>query len=233
MEEKVIVIVDDEKEMVKTVSEYLTNKGFTVHGCSDAESLYKFLDHEMPNLIILDLTMPRIDGFEVCKSLKGRERFAEIPIIIISGHGDEPNKILGLDSGADDYIVKPFSLNELNSRIKSVLRRQNTETVEEDKKITAAKGTLEIDLKRYEVLVDQKKIELTATEFKILERLVTRKGQVFSRENILDYLWGEEKIVIERTIDVHIRHLREKLGKVGEFIKNVRGIGYKFDEKPA
>jgi len=233
MKEKVIVIVDDEKEMVNTVSEYLTNKGFTVHGCSDAESLYKFLDHEMPNLIILDLTMPGIDGFEVCKSLKGKERFEAIPIIIVSGHGDEPSKISGLDSGADDYMVKPFSLNELNSRIKSVLRRKNTETVEEEKKITAAGGILEIDLRRYEVLIDQKKIELTATEFKILERLLTRKGQVFSRESILDYLWGEEKIVIERTIDVHIRHLREKLGEVGEFIKNVRGIGYKFDEKTA
>ncbi|MBL7073234.1 MAG: response regulator transcription factor [Candidatus Omnitrophica bacterium] len=231
MKEKVIAIVDDEKEIVGTISEYLTNKGFLVKGFTEAESFLKYLDHEIPDLVILDLTMPEMDGFEVCKSLKGKERLAGIPIIIVSAHNDEPNKISGLDSGADDYIVKPFSLHELNSRIKAVLRRQNPEIEEEEKQITAAGGLLKIDMKRYEVLVNQKKIELTSTEFKILERLLTKKSQVFSRDSILDYLWGEEKIVVERTIDVHIRHLREKLGEVGDFIKNVRGIGYKFDEE--
>jgi len=231
MKERVIAVVDDEKEIINTISEYLTNKGFTVKGFAEAESLYKYLDHEIPDLIILDLTMPEINGFEVCKSLKGKERLAAIPIIIVSAHGDEPNKILGLDAGADDYVVKPFSLHELNSRIKAVLRRQDSEIVEEEKKITAVGGVLKIDIRRYEVLVNDKKIELTSTEFKILERLLTKKSQVFSRESILDYLWGEEKIVVERTIDVHIRHLREKLGEIGDLIKNVRGIGYKFDEE--
>ncbi|MBU0683970.1 MAG: response regulator transcription factor [Candidatus Omnitrophota bacterium] len=229
MREKLIVIVDDENEIVNTVSEYLSNKGFKVKGCSDGDTLFKFLTQEKPDLIILDLSLPGIDGFEICKTLKAKESLSAIPIIIVSALDEEMNKISGLDSGADDYMVKPFSLNELNSRIKAVLRRQ-VENGFEEKKITIGNGLVVIDLTRYEVTVNQKKIELTATEFKILERLSTRKGQVFSRDNILDYLWGEEKIVVERTIDVHIRHLREKLGEAGNFIKNVRGIGYKLEE---
>lgn len=229
MNGKLVAIVDDNPGVVKTIGEYLRNVGFEVKGLSDAESLFKYLAKEKPDLIILDFLLPGMDGFEACKSLKGNEKFSSIPIIILSGEGtEEKDKISGLDLGADDYVIKPFSLNELNARIRAVLRRSQQEGEEETIKIG---DSLVMDLKKYEVTAGGKKIELTSTEFKILEFLASRKGQVFTRDRILDYLWGEEKIVVERTIDVHIRHLREKLGKAGEFIKNVRGVGYKLDEE--
>ncbi len=221
-----IVIVDDEPAILSTVSEFLINKGFSVKGFSNAEALLKFVEKERPDLIILDLMLPGTHGFEVCKRLKAKERFSDIPIIIVSGDAEEKDKVSGLDFGADDYIVKPFSLNELNARIKVALRKK--EPTEASHQIQAGE-LLKIDLQKYEVFVDGEKVELTPTEFKILEKLSSKEGQVFSRDNILDYLWGEEKIVVARTIDVHIRHLREKLGKAGDAIKNVRGIGYKFD----
>lgn len=227
MENSLIAIVDDEHGIIKTVSEYLTDKGFSVRGFSDAESLFAFLNKEKPDLIVLDLKLPGEHGFEACKRLKNEEKFKNIPIIILSANSDEPDKIFGLDIGADDYVVKPFSLNELHSRINAVLRRGG---IEKPGKIIKLADMVEIDLEKYEVMVFGQKVDLTLTEFKILEQLASRKGQVFSRDRILDNLWGTEKIVIERTIDVHIRHLRGKLGKAGEFIKNVRGLGYKVEE---
>lgn len=227
MDDKLIVVIDDDPGIVDTISEYFERPGFRVKGFSDTKGLFKFLDKEKPDLIILDLILPGINGFEICKSLKEKDRFSSIPIIMLSAKSEEPDKISGLDLGADDYMVKPFSLKELDARIKAVLRRQGPEA--EDKRISVGDEVV-IDLKRYQVTVGGKKIELTPAEFKILELLSSRKAQVFTRDRILDYLWGEEKIVIERTIDVHIRHLRAKLGKAGKFIKNVRGIGYKLEE---
>ena len=146
---------------------------------------------------------------------------------MLTAKGEEMDKILGLELGADDYVTKPFSLKELVARVKAVLRRQVQK--EETEKIEIG-GVVEMDLEKYEVKVNGKKIELTSTEFRILQLLASRKGLVFTRDNILDYLWGHEKAVIDRTVDVHIRHLREKLGKAAHFIKNLRGIGYKLEE---
>jgi two-component system phosphate regulon response regulator PhoB/two-component system alkaline phosphatase synthesis response regulator PhoP len=227
MDDNLIVIVDDDPNLLKITALNLTEEGFRVKGLLDANDLFKFLEKEKPDLIILDLMLPGMNGFEICKTLKKNERYSSIPVIILSGKNEEADKISGLDLGSDDYIVKPCSLNELKARIRAVLRRRTVGGAE--KKIDVG-GVMTIDLKRYEVTVDGVKVDLTITEFKILERIASRKGQVFTRKSILEYLWGEEKIVVDRTIDVHIRHLREKLGKAGRFIKSIRGIGYKIDE---
>jgi two-component system phosphate regulon response regulator PhoB/two-component system alkaline phosphatase synthesis response regulator PhoP len=227
MADTLIAIVDDDLDVVNTISGRLEREGFRTKGIPDAERLFEFLNKGKPDLILLDLMLPGMDGFEACGKIKADERYSSIPIIILSGKKEVPDKISGLDMGADDYMVKPFSMDELIARIRVILRRQPQEGREA--KITVG-STVAMDLKRHEVLVDGVKVELTPAEFKILEFLASRKGQVFSRERILDYMWGEEKIVIERTIDVHIKHLRGKLGKAGALIKNIRGIGYKLEE---
>ncbi|MGB2599657.1 MAG: response regulator transcription factor [Candidatus Omnitrophota bacterium] len=229
MKNELIAIVDDDLDVVNTISGRLEREGFETRGFSDGEKLLEALDKEKPDLILLDLMLPGMDGFEVCEKVKADERFSSIPIIILSGKKKEvPDKISGLDMGAEDYMVKPFSMDELVARIRVVLRRQVA--AGKDVKITVS-DTVVMDLKKHEVLADGKNVDLTPAEFKILEFLASRKGQVFSRDRILDYMWGEEKVVVERTIDVHIKHLREKLGKAGELIKNVRGIGYKLEEE--
>jgi two-component system phosphate regulon response regulator PhoB/two-component system alkaline phosphatase synthesis response regulator PhoP len=191
------------------------------------EEFYKSLQAEAPDLIILDLMLPDVDGFEVCKYLKNHEKYSFIPIIMLTAKAEETEKVLGLELGADDYVTKPFSPRELVARVKAVLRRQGHKI--ESKRIEI-KGILKIDLEKYEVEVKGKKIDLTPTEFKILNLLIAKAGRIYSRDQILDHLWGKEKFVIDRTVDVHIRHLREKLGHAGQFIKNVRGVGYKFEE---
>jgi two-component system phosphate regulon response regulator PhoB/two-component system alkaline phosphatase synthesis response regulator PhoP len=224
---QLIAIVDDEPDILELVSLHLKKSGFEVKGFEDADTFYHFIETHSPDLIILDLMLPDIDGLEICKYLKRKENFSSIPIIMLTAKGEETDKILGLELGADDYVTKPFSPKELVARVKAVLRRQVQK--EETKKIEIG-GVVEIDLEKYEVKVKGKKIELTSTEFRILQLLASRKGLVFTRDNILDYLWGQEKAVIDRTVDVHIRHLREKLGKAAHFIKNLRGIGYKLEE---
>ena len=226
MEDKLIAVVDDDPGVVDIVTEYLTNEGFKVNGFTAGQGLFDFLGKKIPDLILLDLILPGMDGFEICRILKEKKEYSAIPIIILSGRDEETNKVQGLDLGADDYIVKPFSLKEMHSRIKAVLRRLEPEGEE---KIIKIGDKLMMDLQKYQVTVNGEKVELTPTEFKILQLLSSRKGQVFTRERILDFLWGEEKVVIARTVDVHIRHLREKLGKEADLIKNVRGIGYKID----
>ena len=223
---KLIAIVDDEPDIVELVSINLKRAMFKVNGFSDAESFYRFLEEKIPDLIILDLMLPDADGLEICKYLKKEDRFSSIPIIMLTAKGDETDKILGLEFGADDYVTKPFSPRELVARVKAVLRRRWN--VEESGKLDVG-GILIIDTEKYEVFVEGKRVELTTTEFRILKLLLSKKSKVFSRDDILDYLWGHEKIVLDRTIDVHIKHLRDKLGKAGRFIKNIRGVGYKLE----
>jgi len=223
---KLIAIIDDEPDIVELVSLHLKKVGFMTKGFFEAESFYRFLSTQTPDLIILDLMLPDADGFEICKYLKKEEKHAAVPILILTAKADETDKVLGLELGADDYVTKPFSPRELVARVKAVLRRRVGE--EEEKKIIIG-DVLTIDLNKFEVIVDKKKVVLTSTEFRILQLLSSKQGWVFSRERILQHLWGHEKTVVDRTIDVHIRHLREKLGKAAHLIKNIRGVGYKIE----
>ncbi|MBD3295933.1 MAG: response regulator, partial [Candidatus Omnitrophica bacterium] len=217
-----VMLVDDDPMVLRALSSYLSGHEFRVEGYSSGDELLKALEEEIPDLVILDLKLPGMDGFQICERLKADERLAHVPVIMLSGMAGEEEKVSGLDMGADDYVVKPFSPEELRSRIKAVLRRTSGQDVSKVKDID---GILSIDMLKYEVRANGEPVDLTRTEFKILDLLVSRRGQVFSRERILDHLWGEEKVVIERTVDVHIRHLREKLGQAGDLIENVRGVG--------
>jgi len=224
---KTIAIVDDEPDIVELVSLHLKRAGFQVEGYNDAESLLDSFETGIPDLVILDLMLPDADGFEICKYMKKQDKLSSVPIIMLTAKSEETDKVLGLELGADDYITKPFSIKELVARVKAVLRRES-----EKKTLPTVEigGILTINEGKHEVLLEGKRVKLTTTEFKILSFLASKKGWVFSRNQILDHLWGHEKAVVDRTIDVHIKHLRGKLGKASEFIKNIRGVGYKLEE---
>jgi DNA-binding response OmpR family regulator len=221
-----IYIVDDEQDILDLISLHLEKSSFKTKGFLDAGTFYQELKQKTPDLIILDIMLPDEGGFEVCKYLKRDDRYMAIPIIILSARNEETDKILGLELGADDYVSKPFSPGELVARVKAVLRRKKTKV--EDKRIIINENLI-IELDKYRVFIDDKEIPLTSTEFKILKLFATKQGWVFNREQILDYLWGNEKAVLDRTIDVHVKNLREKLGRKGYLIRNVRGIGYKLE----
>jgi len=222
-----IAVVDDEPDIVELITLHLKRAGFRADGFFNGRSFLDSLEKRVPDLVLLDLMLPDIDGLEVCKLLRKREEWASLPVIMVTAKGDESDKILGLELGADDYVTKPFSAKELVARVKSVLRRQKIPT--EAKKLQVG-DRLTIDLEKYEVSIKGQIVDLTSTEFKILRLLASKKGWVFTRDQILDYLWGHEKIVLDRTIDVHIRNLREKLGpEAADLIKNIRGVGYKLE----
>ena len=205
----------------------LKKNGYKTKTFENGQSFLKTLNNVDPDLILLDLMLPDMDGYEICKQLKQDQRTALIPIIMLTAKGDESDKVIGLELGAEDYVTKPFSVKELMSRVKALLRRTAKPL---GSSVLNLGGVLSVDPARYEVLLKGKKVELTSTEFKILYYLGSNPGIVFSREKILDHLWGQEKAVVDRTIDVHIKHLREKLGVAGEFIKNIRGVGYKVEQ---
>lgn len=222
----VIAALDDEADILELLRVSLQKAGYRFEGFQDAEDLFRYLDRERPSLILLDLMLPDTDGLEVCRQIRRSDGLAGIPIIMLTARGDESDKVVGLELGADDYMTKPFSVKELVARIHAVLRRPGG--AEAGSRI--AVGALVIDVDKFEVTAGGARVDLTATEFKILQLLASRKGRVFSRDQILDFLWGSEKAVIDRTVDVHIRNLREKLGESASLIKNIRGVGYKLEE---
>jgi two-component system phosphate regulon response regulator PhoB/two-component system alkaline phosphatase synthesis response regulator PhoP len=223
---ELIAVVDDEQDITNLVSLHLKQASFKVSQFADAKSFMTSLKASVPDLLVLDLMLPDHDGLDVCKYLKSEERFNTIPIIMLTARAEETDRIIGLELGADDYVTKPFSPKELVARVKAVLRRQDKG--EKSPRISIG-DFLEMDLQKYTVTIDERKVDLTTTEFRILHLLASRVGWVYSRERILDHLWGNEKIVLDRTVDVHIKHLREKMGEHAYIIKNVRGVGYKLE----
>jgi two-component system phosphate regulon response regulator PhoB/two-component system alkaline phosphatase synthesis response regulator PhoP len=222
-----IAAVDDEPDILHLVSLHLKKAGFEVAGFSDAFGFRKFLaGNRKPDLILLDLMLPDADGMDICKSLKTDDETRDIPVIMLTAKSMETDKVTGLDTGADDYITKPFSPREMVARVKAVLRR----TGGLSQGILKIGNLIEIDHERFRVTVKGETVPVTAVEFKILAFLAANKGKVFSRERILDHLWGNEKAVIDRTVDVHIKNLREKLGVGASLIQNVRGVGYRIEE---
>ncbi len=226
---EIVAVVDDALDILELVSLHLRNNHFRVREFSDGSSFMKYLSSETPELVVLDLMLPDADGLEICKYMKRRKELLHIPIVMLTAKCEETDTIHGLELGADDYVRKPFSPNELIARIKTVLRRSELRR-ESEPPVKMSVGNITIDSAKHEVLVDGKKIELTSAEFRILHLLSSEKGRVFSRNRILDHLWGNEKTVVERTIDVHIRHLRSKLGPASKLIRNVHGVGYKLEE---
>ncbi len=227
--QETVAVVDDEQDILELVSLHLRNNHFRVREFPDGSSFIKYLNSETPDLVVLDLMLPDADGFEICKYMKRKRALSHIPIVMLTAKSEETDTILGLELGADDYVRKPFSPNELIARIKTVLRRtESRRESEASKKISV--GNITIDTDKHEVVVDGNRVELTSAEFRILQLLASEKGRVLSRNRILDHLWGNEKIVVDRTIDVHIRHLRSKIGSASKLIKNVHGVGYKLEE---
>jgi two-component system phosphate regulon response regulator PhoB/two-component system alkaline phosphatase synthesis response regulator PhoP len=221
---RLIAVVDDEPDIRELVALHLKKAGFSVRTFPDAGQFQKSLAGTVPDLVVLDLMLPDADGIDICKDLKRDARTAHVPVVMLTARGDELDRILGLEIGADDYITKPFSPKELVARVKAVLRRSEQRRTGDV--IELPQGVL-IDPNRFEVTVGGRKTDLTTTEFKILSILAERPGWVFSRDEILNRLWGDEKAVIDRTVDVHVTNLRKKLGKAGRLIENVRGVGYK------
>jgi len=221
---ELIAIIDDEPDIRELVAIHLKKGGFRTALFPDANRFFDWQKNNLPDLIVLDLMLPDMDGIEVCKVVKNDKRLANVPIIMLTARTDEIDKVLGLEIGADDYLTKPFSTKELVARVKAVLRR--SEKTAPERTVFSFEG-LTIDFEKYEISVDGESINLTLTEFRILKILMRKPGYVFNRDRILQELWGEDKIVIARTIDVHIKNLRDKLGKYGKYIQNLRGIGYR------
>ena len=229
MTEKLITIVDDEEDIVKLVSHHLKREGFKVKEFHNGRDFLSYIESVTPDLAVLDIMLPGIDGLEICRILKNKSTTASVPIIMLTAKAAEADVVVGLELGADDYIVKPFSPRELVARVKTVLRRTGAKESEDN---IIKIGPLTINTEKYEVSVDNDRVLLTTTEFKILEVLAEGKGRVFTRDQLLKKkrLWGDDKLVYDRTIDVHIKNLREKLGAAGNMIKTVRSIGYKLEE---
>lgn len=218
-----IAVLDDEPDILRLVELHLKKADFLVDCYEHPRELLDSLTSRNHDLIILDLMLPGADGLEICAALKRDARHRSIPVIMLTAKGRESDKITGLDLGADDYVTKPFSPRELVSRVKAVLRRSGRESAS----LVALGDLLTIDPDRFEVRVRGEHVPLTAVEFRILHLLASNEGRVFSREKILDHLWGNEKAVLDRTVDVHIKNLRDKLGQAGRLITNIRGVGYK------
>ena len=206
---------------------HLNKSGYKTVSFENATDFFIWLSPKnTPMLCILDIMLPDMQGTEICNRLRKSDSYSNLPVIMLSALGDETNKINGLDLGADDYVTKPFSPKELIARVKAVLRRQTR--VHQNSEIIIY-GSIELNTETFRLKVNGKNIEMTSTEFSILKILLEGKGKVFSRAKLLNILWGREKFVFERTIDVHIRNIREKLGEASKLIQNVRGIGYRAD----
>lgn len=227
--DKLIAVVDDEKDIVDLVNHHLKREGFQVKSFQSGKNFLLYIDSVTPDLALLDIMLPGMDGLELCRILKTRNSTKSMPIIMITAKGTEADVVVGLELGADDYVVKPFSPRELVARVKSVMRRYSTKEKDNG---TIEIGPIKINSLSYEVFVDSQKLDLTTTEFKILEVLAESKGRVFTRDQLLKKkrLWGDDKLIYDRTIDVHIKNLREKMGPSGKMIKTVRSIGYKLEE---
>jgi len=220
------IIIEDERDLAELVAFNLEKEGWKTAIALDGRSGLELVASELPDLVILDLMLPEMGGIEVCRALRRHERTSAIPIIMVTAKGEEIDRVVGFEVGADDYLVKPFSTRELLLRIKAILRR-SSQPVQEEKLI--CRGELTIDPDRHKVTVGSREINLTSTEFKLLQTLAERTGRMQGREQLLRDVWGYSSSADTRTVDTHITRLRNKLGDAGEMIRTVRGFGYKME----
>jgi DNA-binding response OmpR family regulator len=224
---KTVLVIDDEPELVKLLDYNLTKAGYLVLSARDGEAGLAAARKHAPDVIVLDVMMPGLDGWEVCKRLRQEPATAGIPLLMLTAKAEEADRVLGLELGADDYLTKPFGVRELVARVKALLRR--AEAPAGGGEVVKA-GKLVIDAGRRTVTAAGKGVALTATEFNLLRSLAERRGRVLSREDLIALARGDEVAVIDRTIDVHVASLRKKLGRHGEMIETVRGVGYRLKE---
>ena len=228
MKKPKIVAIEDEVDILEVINYNLSKEGFDVCSALDGEEGLALIKKEVPDLVLLDLMLPGLDGIEICRKLKTDYSTRSIPIIMVTAKGEESDIVLGLGMGADDYMVKPFRPRELMARIRSVLRRGDF--IEEGEGLISI-DELAIDINRHEVKLEGKKIVLTAMEFKLLHFLASHPGQVFTRENLLNHVSSDDTFIIDRNIDVHIRSIRKKLNKHRELIETIHRVGYRFRDK--
>ena len=225
-----ILLVDDERDIVEFLQYNLESEGYEVISAFDGEMALQKLE-EYPDLIVLDVMMPKMSGYEVCKEIRMHEKFSSIPVIFLTAKTSEFDELKGFDIGADDYLKKPISPKMLVARVKSRLKRTDgKEDAGTVPSMSITIGPLEIDKEKFEVKIDGKTIVLPKKEFAILYYLAKKPGKVFPRDRILNDVWGEDIYVVERTIDVHVRKIREKLGKHSNLIETIKGVGYRFKE---
>ena len=223
-----ILVVDDESDILELIQFNLVREGYSIIGCESGEEAIEQLQISRPDLIILDLMLPGIDGYEVAKEVRSHSETKDIPIIMLTAKGEESDEVIGLELGADDYITKPFSPRILSARVKAIFRRKAKMT--ENTEGTIFIDEMSIDPVRFEVKISGKPLKLTYTEFSLLNYLAKKPGWVFSRYQIVDALKGEDYVVTERSVDVQVVGLRKKLGEYGILIETVRGVGYRFKE---
>jgi two-component system phosphate regulon response regulator PhoB len=228
---KLILIVDDEPDLLVTLEYNLRKEGFQTRTAATGKSAIEEARREpLPDLVLLDLMLPDISGTEVCRILRAKEQTRAIPVVMLTAKGEEIDRVVGFEVGADDYVIKPFSVRELALRVHAVLRRSETQDPATSERITF--GDLALDPASHKVTLSDREIVLTALEFKLLHCFVSRKGRVQTRDSLLSEVWGINAEQTTRTVDTHVKRLREKLGDAGSYIETLRGVGYRFRETP-
>jgi two-component system, OmpR family, phosphate regulon response regulator PhoB len=228
---KRILIVDDEADVTELVAYHLKARGYHVETVNNPNLSIGTARTFLPDLVILDVMMPDLNGVQICRMLRVDPKLKKVPVIFLTAKAEEADRIQGLETGADDYICKPFSIKELMLRVQTILRRVTEGGSDEPKRLQA--GEIVVDIERHEVFVSGQAVELTATEFKLLRLLIERRGRVQTREHLLINVWNYETEIETRTVDTHVRRLREKLGTEAEWIETIRGVGYRLAERKA
>jgi two-component system, OmpR family, phosphate regulon response regulator PhoB len=227
--QKKILVVDDEPDVTTLLSYHLKAKGYAVEVINDPNQSIGLARSFMPDLVMLDVMMPDLSGIQICRMLRTDPKLKAVPVIFLTAKAEEVDRIQGFEVGGDDYVTKPFSTKELVLRVQSVLRRAGEGDSPEIKRLQH--GGIDIDIERHEVTVNGKSIDLTATEFRLLRLLLERKGRVQTREHLLINVWNYETEIETRTVDTHMRRLREKLGTEADWIETIRGVGYRFADR--
>jgi DNA-binding response OmpR family regulator len=232
MSKKKIVVVEDEPDILEVLSYNLKREGYDVTTALDGAIGLGLIEKIEPDLVLLDLMLPGMDGLEICRQLKSNRKLSHIPIVMVTAKGEESDVVLGLGIGADDYVSKPFSPRELIARVKAAIRRSGISAVQQQGDVVEVEG-LVIDETKFSVTYHDVPIKFTATEFRLLNQLASHPGRVFSREQLLNHASGNDVVIVDRNIDVHIRAIRKKLPDEIQFIETIRGIGYRFIDIPA
>ncbi|MBN1517423.1 response regulator [Candidatus Sumerlaeota bacterium] len=230
MKRETVVVIEDETDIREVIEHNLNREGYKVLSSSDGEKGLRLVQKKSPDIVLLDLMLPGLDGLDVCRKIKSEPATCAIPVIMVTAKGEESDIVLGLGLGADDYVTKPFSPKELIARVKAVLRRGPLKE-EQSKQERLVRGKLVIDPGRHEVRIGDESLSFTATELRLIHFLASYPGRVFTRDHLLRRVIGEDVFVVDRNIDVHIRSVRKKLGEHRDIIETIRGVGYRFQDE--